>query len=102
MRAVLLISLVFATAVAAPELPAGGQVIHLKDGRELRGEVVSQNAAGYVLKTGDKTQLVPFADIQDMLPSEAPLTPPPPPPAEAPQPGYETQPPPPAREPSEA
>ncbi|MBL8949657.1 MAG: hypothetical protein JNK82_02695 [Myxococcaceae bacterium] len=98
------IALCALTAFAEP--PAGPQVIHTRDGRELRGTVTSETAQGYVLDTGET---VLFSDIQDMLPAESPppavAPPPPPPPMPAPEPGtqpvYEGTPPPPERSPDE-
>ena len=43
--------LVLFAAIAWAELPAGEQVLHTKDGRELRGVVLSQTDTGYVFKT---------------------------------------------------
>jgi hypothetical protein len=101
------VGMVLWASAAAADLPLGEQVLHTKDGRELRGVVVSQTQTGYVLKTATGTQLVPFADIQDLLPAEGaapgPLPPPPPPPPqEPPPPGYEYPPPPPPQQPAPA
>lgn len=82
---------------ALAQLPAGEQILHTKDGRELRGTVVSQTETGYLLKTATGTFQIPFADIQDLLPADGtpqPLpAPPPPPPQPLPEPGYDAPPP---------
>lgn len=78
--------------------PQGEQVIHTKDGRELRGVVTAESQTGYTLRASDGSeQLVPFAEIQDMVPAGEPAVapPPPPPPMPPPEPGT---PPPPAPE----
>jgi len=93
------------TALAEP--PAGEQVLHTKDGRELRGFVLAETDQGYVFRAGEKTELVLFSNIQDLLPAEGPPPPPvadpplPPPPMPAPEPGYEGTPPPPQAQPPE-
>lgn len=99
------IALVSLTAFAEP--PAGPQVIHTKDGRELRGTIKAETAQGYVFDSGEE---VLFSSIQDMLPAEGPpppavAPPPPPPPLPAPEPGaqpvYQGTPPPPEGPPDE-
>ncbi len=95
------------TALAEP--PSGEQVLHTKDGRELRGFVEAETQQGYVFRSRDKTELILFSDILDVLPAEAPppavAAPPPPPPLPAPEPGaqpvYEGTPPPPQGPPGE-
>lgn len=72
--------LLFATTAAA-ELPTGEQLIHTKDGRALRGIILSETQTGYLIDTGDHTELVLFSNIQDILPTGGELPAPPPPPA---------------------
>lgn len=98
-RAVLLGSVLFALAAFA-DPPPGEQLIHTRDGRELRGVIVSETQQGYVLRSPDGAeQLVLFSDIQDLVPSGAApppdVAPPPPPPPVPPLDPSELQPPPP-------
>ena len=88
-------------SMAFAELPVGEQLLHTKDGRELRGTIVSETQQGYVLRAPDGAEtMVPFSDIQDLVPAgDAPppvAPPPPPPPLPPPEPGADGQPPPPA------
>ena len=98
--AALAVTLVALGAFAEP--PAGEQVLHTKDGRELRGVVVSETDQGYLFKMGENTELILFSNIQDLLPAEGePAVAPPPPPPPLPAPAYEGTPPPPSPAPDD-
>lgn len=71
----LLLSLCALTALAA--LPAGEQQIRTKDGRTLRGVVLSETRDGYLFKTATGTEVVRFDTIEDLqpVPVQAPVAP---------------------------
>jgi hypothetical protein len=68
----------------------GPHSLRTKDGRTRTGVILSETQTGYLFKTDEATELVPFSSIDDLQPVvEAPMpppAPPPPPPVEAPTP----------------